>query len=208
MAQVLSQVSGAIVSALDASGPQCEFILEVLSILTRLETRSWQFAEEAYGWCAMIWKIRQRYTDWETLLLLSLEVGFRHVHSLDQKTIPRPPRSEHHQELIDTVLKSNNDEAIADLVCASYMVDRSPQLILSICATYIIDHSGATGRVSPRSRKFFSFCVGGWDFDVFETVGREIYRVVESSAHCYRGYEGPDHMGYFGLGTPRNHPIP
>ena len=188
MAQVINQVCAAIVPALKSPHPQYELIRGLLFTLTQLETRPLELAEVAYDWCAMIWKNRQSYEDWTTPILLSLEVGFRHLHSSDSWTSFSLTRVQYHQELIDAILKSNNDEGITDLVYASYMVDRSRQLALDICANYIVDfRSGATGPFSSRLRKIFSACVELRGFNALEEVGKG--RFVELLSRLHIGIE-------------------
>ena len=178
MVQVMSQVSGAIASALESSRPQRKFIRVALCILVRLEKRPSSLAREAHDWCAIIWGNRQRYEDWETLLLLSLEVGFRHLDLSYLWASLNFTRAEYPQELIDTILKGKNSEAIADLICALRVADHSCQLALSVCANYIVDRpNDATETFPSRLRKVISLCVEPGGFEVLKYMGRE--RFVE-----------------------------
>ena len=112
----------------------------------------------------------------------------RHLHSSDSWTSFSLTRVQYHQELIDAILKSNNDEGITDLVYASYMVDHSCQLALDICANYIVDFcSGATGPFSSRLRKIFSACVELRGFNALEEVGKG--RFVELLRRLHVGIE-------------------
>ena len=173
MPQVLRQVSGAITSALKTSHPNRELIPGVLQILTRLENRP-SPTEEACDWCAMIWENRQDYEDWEALLFLSLEVGFRNLRPPSLFSSVDSTLSEYPQELIDTVLKSNDGEAVTDLIYASFLVDRSRQLALRICANYIVDLTrGASEPFSPRLRGIFSRCVESGRLVALAGMGEE-----------------------------------
>ena len=122
----------------------------------------------------MIWRNRHSYEGWEKLLLLSLEVGFRHLREPTGRWwVPSFTGVEHHQEVFDAVLKSNNSEAVVDLAWGSLTSDSSGGLALSICANYIIDHcNGATESFSQELRSaFFSF-VNVIGFGALEKVGK------------------------------------
>ena len=184
MAQVISQVSGAITSALEASHPYHEVIQGALHILTQLENRPRSLAREAYCWFTMIWKSHRNYEDWETLLLLAFEVGFRHLHLPDLQTPRGFSRVEHSQELIDTVLKSGDSEAITDLVYASYMFSSSRQRVFSACVNHMVSlRSKATGPFPPRLREIFSPYVERGDFVALEEMGEERFTELLNGLH-------------------------
>ena len=119
----MNLVSTAIVSVISTACPWYKYRLveEMLDCLTRLENHYWWLSEMAYGWSTTIWENRQNSDGWERLLLLSLQVGFRHTDSQNLRVIDirDPTRTECHQEVVDTVFKSGNIEAIADIACAS-----------------------------------------------------------------------------------------
>ena len=133
----------------------------------------------------MIWENCHSYKDWETLLLLSLEVGFRHLHSnpylysryLQHHLISF--HAKHHQGVIDTILSSNNSQAVTDLAWASFMIDESGHLGLSICMNYVLDcYDRATEPFPPDLQTVFAFCVECVGLDALEKLGRE--RFVKS----------------------------
>ena len=182
MEQVIGQVTGAINSASETSDPQA--IWGALYILTLLKGRPRGLAEAAYRWCATIWENRCRYQDWETLLLLSLEVGFRHIRSSYPQFLPPSAHAEHHRGVFNTVLESNDSEAIADLVWASFMVDKSCRLGLSVCADYIIDFCSGTTEPFPQTvQKLFLHCVAVTGFDALEDVGKERFVKLLNRLH-------------------------
>jgi len=61
---------------------------------------------------------RQSCEDWESLVLIALEIGFRHLDPRDRRARAQLTHTEHHRELIDVVFKSKKSEAIADLLHA------------------------------------------------------------------------------------------
>ena len=120
-----------------------EVIHGALQVLARLEGRTQGLEETAYGWCIRIWENRSSYEDWKALLLLSLEAGFRHLHSQFCSTLIQFP-AKFHQGVFDTVLKGNNIEAIADLALASFGIDEPGRLWLRVWDSYITSlHSEA-----------------------------------------------------------------
>ena len=174
-------MSGAIVSALETSHPQYELVQGIFYTLTWLENRPSELAAEAYGWCVMIWENHQGYEGWETLLLLSLEVGFRHIRPKNQY-IPNITHAKHHQDFIDTVLRGDNSEAIADIALASYAIDDYRGLVASICANHIVDSCSGTARPpSLRLHKFLFQVIESNSFGTLEEMGQG--RLVELLNH-------------------------
>ena len=154
MKQVVGQVSEAVGSAPETSDP--EFIYHALRILTQLKDRPTDLAEAAYGWCVMIWRNHHNYYGCGTLLYLSLGVGFRHLRRTGPWTIPVPTSAKHHQEIFDAVLKSNNTEAVIDLMWASVLIDGTGGLGLSICTDYVLNLcSAATEPLSQKLQEIF-----------------------------------------------------
>ena len=181
MEKVVQHVARAI--DLAAESPNLDVIWGVLHILSLIKGRFRVPAEQAYGWCLMIWENRERYWEWETLVLLSLEVGLRDK-SMDR--ISRTPFTggELHQGVRDMVLRSNNPEAVTDLVRASLMFDETGALGLSICADYIIDHHGKI--TEPSSRHLGSFFIRyatKMGSDAPERVGREKFVELLNGLH-------------------------
>ena len=183
MKQVIGQVSRAIGSASDTSNP--EVIWGALYILTQLEVHPSDLAEAAYGWCATIWRNHGDYEDLESLLILSLEVGFRRIRSPSPRTLPLFTRIQNHQEVFDAVLKSNNSEAVTDLAWVSYMIDESGGLGLSVCANYIVDQvrGGAAELFPPDLQNIFLTCVGKIGFKALEDVGKERFVKLLNNLH-------------------------
>ena len=116
--QILNQFSKAVLVAVNGSQYQRGCIRRAFLDLANLETRSPRLAEIAYRWCSVIYENRENLEDWENLLLVCLELGFRHLDPLDWRIKIRLTHTEHHRGLIDIVFKSQKSEAIADLLSA------------------------------------------------------------------------------------------
>ena len=61
---------------------------------------------------------RQKLEDWEDILLVCLELGFRHLDPYKPHTYLMLAHTKHHRGLVDVVFKSQKSEAIADLLHA------------------------------------------------------------------------------------------
>ena len=72
----------------------------------------------AYEWCSAIREKREGFEDWESLLLICLEIGFRHLDFQRDSTQATITHTENHQELVDIAFKSQKSEVIADLLHA------------------------------------------------------------------------------------------
>ena len=124
MDHVIKQVSGAIHSA--SLNSHADIIWGVLHTLTQLKERPKYLGQEAYRWCAVIWNNGGGSGHQEDLLHLSLEVSFRHIRRpYSWHFLLLPNGVELHQGVSNTILKSNNSEAIEDLAWASFTIDRS-----------------------------------------------------------------------------------
>ena len=195
MEEVVEHVARAIDSA--AGTPDFEIIWGVLHILRQLKKHPWGLVDQAYRWCLMIWRNRDSYEDWETLALLSLEVGFHHhCISLDSRAYFPYMDGQLHQGVYRTVLESNNAEAVTALVWASLMFDRTGELGLRICADYIIDHRGRITEPSSRHlRSFFTNHVVRMGSYAVKKVGKErsvqvlngLHIGIEKAGHRERG---------------------
>ena len=171
MKQVVGQVSEAVSSAPETSDP--EVIYHALRILTQLKDRPTDLAEAAYGWCVVIWRNHHSYRRCGKLLCLSLEVGFRHLHRPGSRIPSTSTSAEHHQEIFDAVLKSNNTEAVIDLMWASVLIDKTGGLGLSICTDYVLNLCSAATESLPRElQKVFITCVGRTGLGAPEKVGK------------------------------------
>ena len=95
-----------------------ESISHALRDLVELEPRPACLAGDAYKWCSAIFENREDLEDWENLLLLCLEAGFRHLDPLQPYADITLTHTEHHRGLVDVVFRSRKSESIADLLHA------------------------------------------------------------------------------------------
>ena len=90
----------------------------MLRDLLKLETRPVCLTEIAYEWCSVIYENRWSLGDWENLLVVCLEIGFRHLDPKDCQFDIKLTHMGPHRELVDVVFKSRESEVIADLLHA------------------------------------------------------------------------------------------
>ena len=140
--RTLRQLSSSIIPAINPAHDRHRFIPHVLRDLVLLERRPHYLAGMAYEWCSLICENNQDYVDRESLLL-SLEIGFRHLDpQLRWAQDVGLTHTEHHQGLVDVVFESNDGEAIADLLHAWTLGGwrHAPaHALLRICAGHLVD---------------------------------------------------------------------
>ena len=138
MERTLHQLSTVIVSALSGIGNQRRFIPYVLHDLAKLENRPPWLAQLAYNWCSIICQNHQSLEDWEMLLLVCLEIGFRRHDGQIRFYGPWLVQTEHHSKLVDVVFKSQSSEAITDILCAwiagDTLLEWKHESLLDVCA--------------------------------------------------------------------------
>lgn len=84
------------------------------------------------------------------LLAIFLEIGFRPASPGHDRSIPHLDHTPHHDWVFDTAFSSNDDEVIADAVCAWIAdSDRTPP---SSCARYFSKRVESDRPLSPRLR--------------------------------------------------------
>ena len=138
--RILSQLSNAISSSITASQPPYELILHVLLDLTKLKTHPPYLTKMAYEWCSVIYGNQQHFRDWESLLFLSLEIGFRHLNP-EQLFLAKLTHTEHHRRLAEIVFNSGGMETIADLLQAWTLREdprKSPDAPLDILVGHLV----------------------------------------------------------------------
>ena len=138
--RILSQFSKATASASHPSHPRFEYLAQVLLELTELRNRPSHFTEMAYKWCSDICKNCSNLADREELLFLSLETGFRHLDYRRQQISAELSHTKHHEQMVDIVFDSWDEEVIADLLHAwtSTSESHGPHPSLSMCAKHLV----------------------------------------------------------------------
>ena len=125
----------------------------------------------------MICENHQSLKDWENLLLLSLEIGFRHLNPEHLWISAKLTHTEHHQKLVDVVFRSRDREAIADLLHA-WTLREGPHdrldALLSMCARHLVGFDCLVP-FSPRLHKLVIRTIEAIGYQGFEEVGAESF---------------------------------
>ena len=178
-------MSKAVLLAANGNQDQRRCIPHALRDLTRLETRPLRLTEIAYEWCSAIYENRENFEEWESLLLVCLELGFRHLDPQEWCISATLTHSEHHRGLADIVFKSQKSEAIADLLHAWTTEDSHLEHagdMLDICTGHLIDLHNL-GPFSPRLRRLLIRFVEVVGCEGFEDAGAE--KLVELLDHLH-----------------------
>ena len=115
------------------------------------------------------------------LLLLALEIGFRHISLESIWMEAKLTHMESHQKMVEIVFQSGESEAIADLLCAwtSSSISHNPHPSLKICAEYLVGLS----HLKPFSSRLCQIIIRSIDQigpQGFEQVGVEgIVRLLD-----------------------------
>ena len=157
----------------------------MLRDLIGLETRPVLLAKIMYEWCSAICENRQNFEEPESLLLICLEIGFRHLDPQESRLQARLTHTEYHRELVDVVFKSQNGEAAADLLhaCTTEGDSFEPaRTLLGICAGNLVGlHSLAP--FSPRLRRLVIRSVELIGCEGFEGAGVERFVELLNQLH-------------------------
>ena len=148
----------------------------LLRDLTMLDNRPPCLTEMTCELCSMICENPQDLRNWKDHLLLSLEIGFRHLDPRDWWVEDLYlTHTEHHRGLADVVFESKDSEAISDLLHAWTMVNPSLRLtrkLLKICAGHLVDLPSLVP-FSSRLRLLIIRSLGLIGYEGFEEVGVE-----------------------------------
>lgn len=187
--RILHQLSKAVLSASRTKdGP----VPQILDDLSKLENPPRCLMKIAYEWCSVIYENRQNFEDWESLLLLSMEIGFRRLGFQDRYI--GLVHTENHRELVVIVFKSQDSEAIADLLHA-WTTGGShgappPALLGSCTENLVVLHNLVP--FSPRLRRLAIRFIELVGYKGFEGVGAD--RLVELLNHLRVTVEDMDEM--------------
>jgi hypothetical protein len=167
----------------------------MLHDLVRLEIHPARLTEMAYEWCSVICKNHEIFEDWESLLLVCLEIGFRHFDLQCQSIEVRIDSSEHHRGLVDVVFKSQESEVIADLLQAWTMGgwhSEPGRTLLGSCAGHLVGLHNLVP-FSSRLRRLVIRSVELIGYKGFEGVGVE--RLIGLLDHLHVAVEDMDEKG-------------
>ena len=90
----------------------------------------------AYEWYSAICENYPGLADGNKLLLLSLEIGFRHLDYRNPQIEATITHTELHNRMVDIVFESGNDEVVADLLHA--WTSHGPVSLLDKCAKHLV----------------------------------------------------------------------
>ena len=144
-----------------------------------------RLATMAYEWCSVICENHQRLGDWEGLLLVSLEVGFRHLDFRRKYIDANLIHTEHHRKLVDVVFRGQMSEAIADLLhawTAQGAFYEPAYTLLGNCTGHLVNLHNLVS-FSPRLRRLVIRSVELIGYRGFEGVG--VGRFTELLNHLH-----------------------
>ena len=161
-------------AAIHTSHPQCKLLSHMLASFHNLEMRTNYLTEVAYGWCSMVCESHSSLWNRKDLLLLALEIGFRHINPQSDWVWAELTHMESHQKMVEIVFQSGESEAIADLLYAwtSRGESHEPHSSLKICAQYIVGLSHLQP-FSPRLHLVIIRSIVLLEYQGFEQVGVE-----------------------------------
>jgi len=127
----------------------------------------------AYEWCSVVCKNYSSLESGKDLLLLSLEIGFRHLDPKNPWLKPGLTHTEHHQGLANIIFESGDGEAIADLLYAwTSLNSLNPYTPLNICASHLISLHYLYP-FSSRLQQLIIHAITLIGYQEFEQVGME-----------------------------------
>ena len=173
----------AILAAVSGGQAQRGFIPHALWDLANLEPRPACLTEYAYVWCLAIHEHCNFFEDWENLLLVCLELAFRRLDP--RASIPTElTYNEDYQELVDVVFKSQNSEAIADLLhswIATTFTSKFQEGV-GICTRLLADFHNLVP-LPQRLRLLVIRYVGNVGYEGFEDTGVEKFTELLDHLH-------------------------
>jgi hypothetical protein len=142
---------------------------------------------------------RESLQDWESLLLVCLEIGFRHLDPQRRYIGAKLTHTEHHRWMVDVVFKSQESEVIADLLHAWTARDPFPDPadpLLGLCAGHLVGLHYLMP-FSSRLRRFVILSVDLIGYEGFKRVGVE--RFVGLLNHLHVTVEDMDYEITWGV---------
>ena len=172
MKDILSGLSRVIVTAINSpTRSYHRHLAPMLRGLTNWTTRPHHIVAMAYEWCSVICAKYRDLDEGETLIFLSLEVGFRNRDPEQLLVGADLVHTQHHQFMVDIVFGSQRDEVIGDFLDAwtSTGSHHQPHTSLTMCVKYLVDLPSS----SPRLRRLVIRSIGLIGLREFEKVGVE-----------------------------------
>jgi len=182
---ILHQLSKVVLPAINGTPIQQQLVMAILYDLVRLETTPVHLTKITYEWCSVIYENRESVPNWEILLLLCLEIGFRHLDFQRQSIKATITHTEHHRGLVDVVFRIQESEVIADLLHAwtTESDSHAPAAELpGLCARHLVGLQNLVP-LSPRLRRLVIRSVELTDYAVPEEVG--VGRFIEFLNHLH-----------------------
>ena len=173
--QILNQLFKAVLLAVNSDRTPPEFIPHALHDLAKLEARPSCLTKITYEWCSAIYANREKFKDWESLLLNCLELGFRHLDPWRLYTRVTLTHTEHHRGLADVAFKSQKGEVIADFLHAWTTAYHPPEQageVVRICTGHLVGLHNLVP-FSPRLRRLVIRFVERAGCKGFEGAGME-----------------------------------
>ena len=172
------------VALIRTSHPRHLLLRGLVTTLYILENRTHSLTEMVYNWCSVICENYSSLADGEDLLLLSLEIGFRHHYPESCWIEAKLIHTEHHQKLADVVFESRDSEVIADLLYAwtSSSNEHQPYASLGMCAEHLIGLCHLQP-FSPRLQLLVIRAVELIGYQAFEQAGVEEFVRLLNSLH-------------------------
>ena len=174
MEEILFGLSRTIVAAINSpSRSYHRYLAPMLRGLTNWTTRPRHLIAMAHEWCSVICAKYRDLDEGETLLFLSLEVGFRNRDPEQVLVEVDFVHTQHHLFMVDLVFGSQRDEVIGDFlgVWTSIGYCRTTHTSLTMCAKHLVDLPNPSS--SPRLRRLVIRSIGLIDHQEFEKVGIE-----------------------------------
>jgi len=174
LAQVISQLSRAIIAAIPTSPP---LLQSILAELTKWDSRPEDLRVAAHEWCAVVSKNYRKLDDGEDLIFHCLEISVRGLDP-EYQWPNRQLYTKHYPHMADIVSHSGGDETIADLLQAWIILCESgiSSELLKLWAAHLmrLGHVASTPQrlrqLAIQSIMYLSFRLGP---DLFEPAGVE-----------------------------------
>jgi len=171
-------------AAIHTSHPRCNLLLHMLASFRNLKMQNPYLIEVAYGWCSMVCESHSNLEYRKHIILLALEIGFRHIRPMEPWIPAKLTHMESHQKMVDIVFQSGESEVIADFLCSwtSRSTSHNPHPSLKTCAEYLVSLSHLQP-FSLRLRQAIIKSIELLGYKGFEQVGVEVFAGLLDELH-------------------------